>query len=563
MLVQLTISNFAIIGHLETYFTPGLNILSGETGAGKSIIINAVNLILGGRASSDLIRSGEEEARVEAVFEIPEDHAVNGLLSDLGFSRGRELMIRRTISREGRNRITINDCMATLQMLSRVGTMLISISGQHENQLLLRPENHLYLLDHFGGLSEDRKRLSDAFNSYQSLREDMKKLEKEIEAWDERQELARFQEQEIEMAQLFPGEDAELEQERRRLRHAEEVLQIVNDTYEILYERENAVVSALAHCLKGLERGAEVDKRLAGVKDALSNVRIELEEAAFDLRDFQGSIIVDPEMLERVEERIQLINRLKRKYGSTIEEILDFRDSLSKSVSSLEERRRELSEMGLRMEELIKRLHLRAIELSEKRREVAKHMEQAVEEELRLLDMAGTVFHVKFQGLESLKGDPRDLVSGHLRSDGYDNLEFMLSPNVGEELKPLSRIASGGELSRIMLALKTILARTGSIETVVFDEVDSGIGGATAEVVGEKLRALARYHQVLCITHLPQIASKGNTHFLVRKEVVEGRTQTTIAKLKDEEERVREIARLLGGKVVSRRALAHAREMLG
>ncbi|MBW2063290.1 MAG: DNA repair protein RecN [Deltaproteobacteria bacterium] len=561
MLVQLTISNFAIIGRLETHFTPGLNIMTGETGAGKSIIINAVNLILGGRASTDLIRSGEEEARVEALFEIPEEHPVNGLLSGLGFSWGRELLIGRTISREGRNRITINGNTATLHMLSRIGIMLISISGQHENQLLLRPENHIYLLDDFGGLSGHRSRLKETFNSYQFLREESRKLEAEIKSGDERQELMRFQKREIEMARLVPGEDRDLEEERRRLRHAEELLQVVNDTYQTLYERDNAVISALVPCLKAVEREAEADRRLAGIKDALSNARIELEEAALELRELKGAITIDPEALEKVEERIQLIKGLKRKYGSTIEEILAFKDNLSKRVDGLEEKRRELKEIAIRMEKMVNDLHLQALDLSEERKAVAKRMEEAVEEELGLLDMVGTLFRVKFD--ETPQGDPGALVEGHLRAEGYDQPEFMLSPNIGEELKPLSRVASGGELSRITLALKTILARTASVETVVFDEVDSGIGGATAEVVGEKLRALARYHQILCITHLPQIASKGNTHFLVSKEVVEGRTQTTISKLEKEEERVKEIARLLGGKVVSGKALAHAREMLG
>ncbi|MBW2065876.1 MAG: DNA repair protein RecN [Deltaproteobacteria bacterium] len=562
MLAQLTISNFAIIGRLEAHFAPGLNILSGETGAGKSIIINAVNLILGGRASSDLVRSGEQEARVEALFEVPEGHPVNGVLAELGISSGRELLIGRTISREGRNRVWINGSTATLQMLSRIGAMLISISGQHENQLLLRPENHLHLLDDFGGLSEERRRLNEIFDSYQSLKDAVKRLRGEIEAREEREELAEFQKKEIEMAKLVPGEDKELEEERRRLRHAQELIEILNDVYQTLYEKEDAVISALAHCLRGVERGAEVEKGLGPVRDALANARIELEDIALELRDMRETITVDPEALERVEERIQLVNRLKRKYGSTIEEILDFKDRLSRSVAGLEEKRRELEEMRLRMDETVGELHKRGVELSKKRRQVAKLLENAVMEELRLLDMSGTRFRVRFHELETGTGGPKELVPRHLRSDGYDSLELMLSPNIGEDLKPLYRVASGGELSRIMLALKTILARTASIETVVFDEVDSGIGGATAEVVGEKLQALARHHQILCITHLPQIASKGSSHFLVKKEVIKGRTQTTISRLEKEEERIREIARLLGGKVVSKEALAHAREML-
>ncbi|MBW1998711.1 MAG: DNA repair protein RecN, partial [Deltaproteobacteria bacterium] len=441
--------------------------------------------------------------------------------------------------------------------------MLISISGQHENQLLLRPENHLYLLDDFGGLSGERRRLNEIFDSYQCLKDAIKRLRGEIEAREEREELAEFQKKEIEMARLAPGEDKELEEERTRLRHAQELIEILNDVYQILYEKEDAVISVLAHCLRGVERGAEMEKRLGPVRDGLASARIELEDIALELRQMRETITVDPEALERVEERIQWINRLKRKYGSTIQEILDFKDRLSRSAAGLEEKRRELEKMQFRMEEMVGELHKRGLELSRKRRQVAKLLDNAVMEELALLDMSGTRFRVRFHELERETGDPRELVPRHLGSDGYDSLEFMLSPNIGEDLKPLYRVASGGELSRIMLALKTILARTASIETVVFDEVDSGIGGATAEVVGEKLQALARHHKVLCITHLPQTASTGNSHFLVKKEVIRGRTQTTISRLEKEEERIREIARLLGGKVVTKEAIAHAREMLG
>ena len=555
MLSQLIITNFAIIGHLEIHFKVGLNVLSGETGAGKSIIINAVNLILGGRASADLIRTGEDEARVEALFVLPENSTVKGLLKELGLDFEGELVIKRQISREGRNKIAINGSMATLQMLSRIGVMLMSISGQHENQVLLKPDNHLYLLDDFGSLTEERLSLNTLFARYQALKGDRQKMEREIREREDKQDLARFQREEIERGDLRPGEDELLEAEKRRLVHAEQLRDIVGETYGTLYEEDGSILSRLAACTRRLEKGSEIDDALKPLNKVLESVKIEVEEAALDLRERLKSITADPRRLEQVEERLQLIGKLKRKYGSSIEEILQVKERLSHLMTDLEEKREALKEVQKRITDLEREIVGKAVLLSGKRKEAARNFEEALRNELALLDMAGTRFEARFNDKVGL--DHIENVTG----DGMDWVEFMMSPNVGEDLKPLSKIASGGELSRIMLALKTILARTASVETIVFDEVDSGIGGATAEVVGDKLKSLARFHQILCITHLPQIASKGSTHFAVRKRVVEGRTGTVISEL-GREERVKEIARLLGGKTVSQKAVAHAKEML-
>jgi len=561
MLTQLTISNFAIISHLEINFKHGLNILSGETGAGKSIIINAVNLILGGRASADLIRSGSNEARVEALFSLPEALALSELLSEFGLPFSGELLIRRTISREGRNKIMINDAMVTLQTLSRIGAMLISISGQHEHQFLLRPDNHLYLLDEFGRLTDERLELADCFDQYQSLKEDLDRLEREIKASEERQELTSFQMKEIEMARIQESEDNLLEEERKRLRYAEQLMEMVAESYQLLYEKGDSVLSEISLCIKQMEKGVELDKRLSSIRDALTSARVELEEAALELRDLQKTITIDPSRLEAVEERLQLLNRLKRKYGPSLDDVRSFRERLSVMVDHLDRKKAEMQSMRERRQDAERDIVGRAMRLSDKRKRVAEGLEKSVESEMGLLDMGGTRFEVRFhQEVETGKDDPETRMGG-IKADGQDRVEFMLAPNVGEELRPLSRIASGGELSRIMLAMKTILARTASVETLIFDEVDSGIGGATAEVVGEKLQSLAEYHQILCITHLPQIASKGHSHFLVEKRVKDRRTQTIISEL-DAEARVKEIARLLGGKVVSPEAMAHAKEMM-
>jgi DNA repair protein RecN (Recombination protein N) len=562
MLVHLSIFNFAIIKHLEIDLEPGLNILSGETGAGKSIIINAMNLILGGRASADLIRSGCKEAKVDALFTLPQNQALTHLLRDLGFPFDGELLINRTMFREGRNRIFINGSMATLQMLSRVGCLLISISGQHEHQVLLKQDNHLLLLDDFGGLSDERLELGKVFSQYQIVKEEINKLEAEIGRIGERRDLTEFQLQEIESAEINLGEDDRLAEEKRRLQHAAELLAVVTEGYQSLYERNDSALSSISQCLKRVAKAAEIDAGLGSIEAALAEIEVKLEDAALALRDYEKQIHMDPHSLEMVEDRLEVLNGIKRKYGPTLEDVLQYKNKLASMMDDMGERRDKLDQLCKKQAELEASLCKRAGKLSEKRKAAAGALERAVKKELFELHMAETRFQVSF-GEAGAQG--RRLAGGNIdavHADGLDRVEFMISPNIGEDLKPLNKIASGGELSRIMLALKTILARTASVETIIFDEVDSGISGATAEVIGEKLSSLADYHQILCITHLPQIASQGENHFLVRKEVVRGRTQTSISGL-EPEARVQEIARLLGGKEITHRAVAHAREMLG
>lgn len=562
MLVQLRISDFAIIRQLELTMKPGLNIVSGETGAGKSIIINAVNLILGARASADLIRSGCSEARVEALFYLPESSLLKETLSDLGFSFDGELLIKRTISREGRNTISINGSLSTLLMLSRLAVILISISGQHEHQLLSREENHILILDDFGGLTKERSALGQVYARRNLLKEKISRLKEKIKSISERQDLNRFQIQEIENAGLKPGEDQRLVDEKRRLEHSEELLEIVSEGYGLIYEENDSILSILSRIIKRIEKASLIDAGLLGVRDDLSECETKLEDIAFTLRDFQKKIDLDPDKLEELIQRFELLNDLKRKYGPTLEDVLRYGENLSIEMDEIEEKQRLLKDLETEQMSVEKDLMTRAASLSEKRKEVSKLFESEVEAELKGLHMRDTRFRVSFGDYPDVNGGERRISIEEIKNDGFDRVEFLISPNVGEELRPLSKIASGGELSRIMLALKTILARTASVETIIFDEVDSGISGATAEVVGKKLLSLSEFHQILCITHLPQIASQGQTHFLVRKDVANGRTITEISEL-NPESRVQEIARLLGGSEITARALEHAREMLG
>ena len=566
MLVQLLITDFAIIKHLEIGLKSGLNTISGETGAGKSIMINAVNLILGGRASADLIRTGSREATVEALFTFPENSRLKEILTESGLHFDGELLIKRSIFREGRNKILINGSLATLQMLSRLGANLISISGQHEHQLLLKPENHLYLLDDFGGLTPQRLELNRVYGGYKSLEEKIRHLEQEVRLMEEKQELARFQLQEIKDAAINPGEDETLAKEKKVLENAEELLEIVSEGYQNLYERNDSVLSAISRCAKRLDRGARIDPGISPVRDDLVEIVVKLEDVSFSLRDLQKTIRMDPQRLEEVGARHELLNNLKRKYGPTLEDVFEFKDNLASTMYDLDEKRDRANQLAKERLEMEKGLILAAEALSRKRKKWAVVLEKEMEKELHQLHMEQTRFQVQFDTTPEGSG-PKDRGNGNrkaiedLRADGFDAPEYMISPNVGEELRPLSRIASGGELSRIMLALKSILAKSASVETIIFDEVDSGISGATAAVIGEKLLSLAKYHQILCITHLPQIASQGQSHFLVKKTIIKARAQTTISEL-DPESRVTEIARLLGGREITPRALANAREML-
>jgi DNA repair protein RecN (Recombination protein N) len=550
MLNELHISDFAIITDLKLSLKPGLNTLTGETGAGKSIIINAMNLLLGGRASSELIRTSCREARVEALFSIPDRSPTAAVLEQTGYSCDGELLIQRTINREGRNKVFINGSIATLAMLSKLGGMLINISGQHENQVLLRPDNHLFLLDEFGGLAERREKLRELYEEACTAAGGIKALKATIEEAETHKELAIFQIGEIDAANLQPEEDELLAEERSRLQHAEELLTMLAEAYDLLYENSGSVISNLSQSSRKISKASAIDSRLCKLCENFEELQAKIEDIAFAVRDARRGVEIDPDRLSEVEERLVVLNELKRKYGGSISSVLAHREQSATRIFDVEESQQRLIEAEARLEALVKRMNGEASALSVSRHEAGARLEASLEKELQQLHMEGTRFRVSIQNC-----------NGRVGPEGLDRVEFMIATNVGEDMKPLAKIASGGELSRLMLALKTILAGTASVETLIFDEVDSGISGATAEVVGEKLRALSAYHQILCITHLPHIASQPGTHFLVRKSVFDGRTQTNILEL-DADERVKEVARMLAGKEITEGAVTRAKEML-
>ncbi len=548
MLTDLNIKNFAIIDSLHVSFKPGLNILTGETGAGKSIIIDAVNLILGGRAFADVIRTGEEEATVEALFDLSGRPELLKKLAEMGVESSGELLVKRVISRAGKNRVFLNGTMSIITLLAERSREMINIYGQHESQTLLRPDNHLTLLDGYAGLLPRRAEFGAIFGDYRKTLDELKRLEELEREAVQRIDLLGFQSSELADAALQPGEEEALTQERQLLAHAEKLFQNSQGAFEALYEGDAAILGVLAGIRARVAEIAAIDGSLQLPLEGLSSAHAQLEDAALALRDYAARVEVDPLRLQAVEERLDLIQRLKRKYAPTIEEILALKEQIDRELEQLLNAERTRGELDAQLTELAARLQLKGKELSEKRLLAAKALKYAMEKELHGLNMKDAVFEAGFETL----AEPR--------AAGLERVEFLFSPNPGEPPKPLSRIASGGELSRLMLALKQIHPES-DVPTLIFDEVDSGIGGATSALVGKKLKKVANRQQVLCITHLPQVAAFADHHFKVEKRVEGGRTTTAVALLAGEA-RVAEMARMLGGEKITSNTLAHAREMI-
>ncbi len=563
MLRELFIKDFAIIERLHIRFDEGLTILSGETGAGKSIIIRAVNLLLGSRASSTVIRTGARQAEVQGLFEFPPANPAWNGMRELGFDPGEGLLIRRIIAANNRHRVFINDRLVTAQSLTTLTQHLASISGQHAHQGLLKESLHLVMLDQFAGLTESRRRLQGGVREVLALIGREKELAARQRHQDEHRELLSFQKQEILSAAITPGEDQALEDERQRLRHAEELYALVYGGIERLYGAEGAAMDQLAQVTGDMERAARLDAGLQPMVQQLNDIGYRIEDVIQGLRTHLDTLQIDEERLEEVEERLDALFKLKRKYGRSLEAIQNRLAEIETELGAIENLEEELADLRERIGDRCRELAGAARRLSDKRARAAGRLSGAMERQLEDLGMQRTRLAIDLRPIPAAEAaDPR-LVANEaaITETGCEQACFLIAPNVGEALKPLAAIASGGELSRVVLALKAILARTETVETIVFDEVDAGIGGGVAEVVGRKLSELAHRHQVICITHLPQIARFGDHHLRIAKEVRDGRTHTRFIPI-DKKHRAEEIARMLGGEKITAATLAHAREML-
>jgi DNA repair protein RecN (Recombination protein N) len=553
MLNELRIKHFAIIDELNLSFSKGLNILTGETGAGKSIILNGVHLLLGDKSTEEWIRSPEEEASVEALFDISGNREIKEKIEEKGLylqGAGEEnsLLIRRVISRSSRGKVFINGNMATLGVLSEVGEGLLSIYGQHEHQTLQRVETHIDILDEFGGLLDLREGFQKQYQEFVSLSEEAERIRGEKERRTKERELMVFQSREIGASGIQIGEEESLKEERTILTHAKKLMDFAHVTEETIYSEEGSAIERIQRILNQGREMAAIDPSLSQPLKALESTLIQLEETALALRDYSKRVEINPMRLEEIENRLEEIDRLKRKYGSTIEAVLSFKHRIDEALKSFTFEEERLSQVENCLEPLRQTVNEWGRRLSGERKRAASELKKSIERELNSLGMKKTVFEIHMDSLP-------------LFLKGVDRVEFLISPNVGEEVKPLAKIASGGELSRIMLAMKRILAKVGGRQVLIFDEVDSGIGGAMAEVVGKKLRELSRHHQVICVTHLPQIACFADQHHSVRKETKGGRT-LTLVDLLNEGAIVDEIARMLGGVKITEKTRAHAKEMI-
>jgi DNA repair protein RecN (Recombination protein N) len=551
MLVALRIKDLAIIESLELAFEPGFTALTGETGAGKSILIDALTLVLGGRASADFIRTGADTAEVEALFDLGRSPAAAEHLLAAGLiaEGADELVVRRVLSRSGKNRVWIAGKIESTGRLFELGRLLIDIYGQHEYQTLLQPDEHRGLLDAFGALAPKFAPYAAAYAQWRGIREELAALDLDERHKREREDLLRYRVQEIETARLSPEEDVKLAAERELLRHAGTLKSAGEAGLSYLYESDAAVVGGLRDLAGRLREAAQHDPGFAGPLGQVENASALLEDAAQELRRRADRIEDDPERLAAVEDRLHELKRLQRKYGQSVADVLAAGESARKELSALERGEERIKELGEQLAAAETEARLAAVELSAARRQAARSLAREVESELKRLGMDKTRF------------EARVTPSPELLPHGADAVAFYLSPNPGEELKPLERIASGGELSRIMLALRVLLSGAEGAQTLAFDEVDAGIGGAVAEAVGLRMRSLAEGRQVFCVTHLPQIAALSHHHFQVLKKQGRDRTWVEVKPLA-ETERVAEVARMLAGKDITEATRAHAEEML-
>ena len=550
MLRELSIKNFALIEELHISFDKGLNILTGETGAGKSIIIGAIGLILGERASSEVIRKGRDLCEVRGLFDIKENVGLKKMLAEKGLLSGgeEEFTLKRELSRQGRSRSFLNGQIVTLGMLEEIGNYLVDVHGQHEHQALLKPSVARDLLDEFGVLMKLRKKTEQTYRKFREKSRELEELRASEKERERQIDLYQFQIEEINQANLSVEEEEVLEKEYKVLSNAEKLDQLSQELYDHLYEGTGSITEKMALVEKDLEKIVAIDYTLKDELKELGEVKYRIDETATAIRDYRRKIEFSPQRLEEIIERKELINRLKRKYGNTIKEILNYKKETQAKLDKLVNSAGSMEEITIEVERLQEELAGEAGNLSRERKIAGAKLKKKVEQELKELGMGRARFDV-------------EITQGEIKSSGMDEIRFLVAPNVGEDLKPINQIASGGEISRIMLALKTILAQADQIPTLIFDEIDVAIGGRIAQVVGRKMRALFPNHQVICITHLPQIAVFASNHYHVGKMVSGGRTRTMISLL-DKKGKESEIARMLGGEHLTEITLKHAREMI-
>lgn len=559
MLRVLRIRNFAIIDELELEFNAGLNAITGETGAGKSIILDAVGLILGNRANADVIRSGSDEATVEALFDVAQNETFARKLQAHGLDTSRadhEIIIKRTIHRSGKNKIFLNGELITLSQLADICENLVDLCSQHEHQSLAKPSFQLEMLDRYGGLIEKRREVRELHSALRSCETEFRMLQGGDRETARTEDFLRFQLSELDEFSPKEGEEESLIAERRRLLNSTQLLEAAQGALSLLNGSDGRseaddVRTLLGRASQKLGKAVQLDATLNNALETLGRATVEIDEGVFLLDAYAQSLEVDPEYLNRTEERLTKWAALKRKYGSTFQDMMRTRENLESELNEYAHRSKKIAELEANIVFLRTDFEKIARELSKKRKAIAKTLRVSIEQEIRELMMPDTRFEIEFS----------ELLPEQWASEGIDRMQFSFSPNLGEDLKPIAKIASGGELSRVMLSIRRTIADRGGIGVYLFDEIDAGIGGQTASIVGKKLQAVAKYNQVICITHLPQVAAYANAHYSVSKKTSSGRTLSQITLLEGSK-RVDELARMLGGLNVTQKSRAHARDLI-
>ncbi|MDZ7339623.1 MAG: DNA repair protein RecN [candidate division KSB1 bacterium] len=563
MLKRLYIKNYALLDEVEVEFGPGLNTITGETGAGKSIIIDALSTVLGEKAEVEVIRAGADKAVIEGIFLVSHLPDVRAFLADNGLDDGAdELIVRRELHLSGRSRAFVNDNPVPLKVLEELGDLLVDLHGQHEHQSLLRVREHLLYLDAFAQLERERETVRRQYEHVQRLARDLEELREQARQRAEKRALFEFQLKEIQAVNPEKDEDQLLEREESLARNRERLFALTEEICQLLYEGEGAASERLHRCTSLLEELRGIDDSFAALVEMCESARIAAEEIAKTARAYQSRIDFSPSRLEEIHERLARLNGLKKRYGGTLDAVLEHKEMLVRELALWENQEEQIATAELRLREEKERLAELCVALSERRRQASSLLEQRVVAELANLGIQRASFMVQIQWEEDAAG----LVEAEgkryrVTPRGLDDVEFFISTNPGEPVRPLAKVASGGEISRIMLALKSVLAGLDRVPVLIFDEIDIGISGRVAQVVGRSLRGLGRSHQVISITHLPQIASMGDRHYVVEKRVEGDRTHTTVRTLR-EEERPAEIAKLLGGETVTEAHLEGARELL-
>ena len=551
MLQELSIKDFAIIDEIQISFQPKMTVLTGETGAGKSIIIDALGLLAGGRGSTEFIRKGEKKAVIQGLFTLPREANTYNILEEYGIdSEDGQIILQRDLYRGGRNICRINGMMVNLATLRKIGETLIDIHGQNEHQELMKPENHIDLLDEYDKkTSELRNQYQVVYQNYRKLKLSMEKKEADEKAWAQRLDMLNFQVKEIEEAGLKINEEDELVEEKNKLDNFQAIHDALELSYQILSGEKIDVVGNLGNAMNELSDVSDLSENLQEINTKISDAFYSLEDTARDISDELDSMEWNGERLNEIEERLELIHQLKRKYGDTIEDILHYHSRIVKELREMENAEQNSEKQERQLSEALEKVKELAIKLSKQRKKSAKKLEKMIHEQLSALYMDKAVFEVKF------------LNNSKLYSKGIDKVEFYIQTNPGEEMGPLAKIASGGELSRIMLALKTIFSQKMGVTSIIFDEVDTGVSGRVAQAIAEKISQISNNSQVLCITHLPQVAAIADNHYYISKSVNDGRTETSLEEL-DEKQKIREIARMLSGSEITELTLKHAEELI-